>query len=80
MVREQCVALHVVQLAVARVRQLRRRRGDVLRRIQAQQVVEPRLHLVSSSIPGHNTILREMHTQTLEIFLTASITHDLASQ
>ena len=51
MVREQCVALHIVQLAVAGVRQLRRRRGDVLRRIQAQQVVEPRLHLVPSPIP-----------------------------
>ena len=51
MVGEQCVALHVVQLAVARVRQLRRRRRDVLRRIQAQQVVEPRLHLVASPIP-----------------------------
>ena len=52
MVREQCVALHVVQLAVAGVRQLRRRRGNVLRRIQAQQVVEPRLHLIPSPIPA----------------------------
>ena len=52
MVREQCVALHIVELAVARVWQLRRRRGNVLRRIKAQQVIEPRLHLVPSPIPA----------------------------
>lgn len=51
MVREQCVALHVVELAVVWVWQLRGRRGNVLRGIQAQQVVEPRLHLVPSPIP-----------------------------
>jgi hypothetical protein len=38
------------------VRQLRRRLGHMLRRIQAQQLVQPGLHLVAGSIPANRSI------------------------
>jgi hypothetical protein len=49
---EQRVTLHVVQLALVGVRQPRRRRRQRLGGVQAEQVVQPPLHLVAGGIPG----------------------------
>ena len=50
---EQRVALHVVQLALAGVRQPRGRPLHMLGRVQAQQPVQPGLHRVARGIPAH---------------------------
>jgi hypothetical protein len=47
---EQRVALHIVQLTGVWVRELGRRLGQVGGGVEAQQVVQPRLHGVADSI------------------------------
>ncbi len=47
-----CWPPHKAPQSLTRVRQARRRRRRVLRGVQAQQVVEPALHLVSQGVPA----------------------------
>lgn len=49
---EEGVPLHIEELAFVRRRDMRWRLGHMLAGIEAQQLVQPRLHLVTRPIPN----------------------------
>jgi hypothetical protein len=63
-VREQRVALNVVEAALVWMRHPRRRLGHVLRRIQAQHLMQPALHQVSGGVPDRQADGRVRRSQT----------------